>query len=45
MIVRRWLVMMDLMLGVQRPLWREESANADGSPQQWKDESAVFVRF
>ena len=45
MIVRRWLVMMDLTLGAQRPLWREESANADGSPQQGKDESAIFVRF
>ena len=37
--------MMDLTLEAQRLLWREESANADGSPQQGKEESAVFVRF
>lgn len=37
--------MVDLTLGAQRLLCREESANADGSPQQWKEESAVFVRF
>ena len=37
--------MMDFKAWFENPLKREESANADGSPQQWKDESAVFVRF